>query len=99
MSCSLVTFVAAADDEARSQQVAAVVPIDKPKRREGPEVAVDGRGRRVEEDGQLLGADLAAIGDGQEDAQAAGERRVLAGLLGRPVAGCRRRAHRTDAPG
>ena len=35
---------------------------------------------------EIVGADLAAVGDGQQDPQAAGERGVLGGLLRRAVA-------------
>ena len=42
---------------------------------------------RVQQRAQLVGTDLAAIRDGQEDAQAARERGVLGGFFGRAVAG------------
>ena len=67
------------------------MPVDEPEVAERPQIAVDRRERHVEQRAQLVGPNLAAVGDGQEQSEAAGERRVLGGFLGRPVAG---RGHR-----
>ena len=58
---------------------------------ECPQVAIDRRDRRLEERAQLVGPDLATIGDRQQDPQTPGKGRVLVGLLGRAVT---RRRHR-----
>ena len=71
----------------RTESVAAFLAVDEPELGQRPQVAVDRRERGVEQDAELVGADLASIGDGQEHAQPAGERRVLGGFFGRAVSG------------
>ena len=88
---------AARDDQARREAVAGVVAIDEPERGQRPQVAIHRRDRRVEEGRELVGPDLAAVGDRQEEPQAAGERGVLGRLLGRSVASGRARARRPVA--
>src|SRR4249920_1872722 len=70
------------DHQPRSEAVPGAAPFDEPELAERPQVAVDRRARGVEQAAQLVGPDLAAIGDGQEDPQAAREGRVLRRFLG-----------------
>jgi hypothetical protein len=77
----------AADDQPRREAVAGSVVFDEPERRERPQVAVDRGHRRVEQHTELVGADLAAVGDRQEQPQPAGERGVLGRLLRRSIPG------------
>ena len=91
MSSSAVTTAAADDVQSRPESIAAPLALDEAELGQRAQVAVDGRERRLEERAQLVGADLAAVGDGQEHAQAARERRVLGGFFGRAVEG---RGHR-----
>ena len=53
---------------------------------ERPEVAIDGRHGHLERGAKLVRADLAPVGDGEEQAQTAREGGVLRGFLGRAVA-------------
>ena len=87
ISSSAVTFAPLADDQPRPEPVAGALAIDEAEARERPEIAVDRRDRRVEQHAELVGPDLAAVGDRQQDPQPAGERRVLGRLLGRSIAG------------
>ena len=74
------------DEQLRAETELAAVPIDEAELGEGPQVAVDGRQRHLEQRAELIGPDLAAIGDHQQEAQAARERGVLGGLFGRSIA-------------
>ena len=77
---------AGADEQLRSDPEEPAVPVDEAEIAERPEVAVDRRERHVERRTELVGADLTAIRHGQQETQAAGERGVLGGFLGWPVA-------------
>ena len=77
----------APDDQLGPQPIRRTLPIDEAEVAERAQVAIDGRHRRAEQRGELVRADLAAIGDRQEDAQPTRERGVLLGLLGRSVTG------------
>jgi len=68
---------AAPDDQPRSEAVAGALTVDEAEAGQGPQVAVDRRDRGVEEGAELVGPDLTPVGDRQQDAQAARERRVL----------------------
>ena len=74
------------DVQLRAHPELAAVAIDEPEVAQRPQVAIDGRERHVEGRAELVGADLAPIGDGQQEAQTAGERGVVGGFLGWPVA-------------
>jgi hypothetical protein len=60
----------------------AATTIDEAEIPERPQIAIDGRDRHLKERPELVGPDLAAVGDGQKQAQAAREGRVLRGFLG-----------------
>ena len=86
MSRSLLTFAPVPIEQLRSDPEEPAVPIDEAEVAQRPEIAVDRRERHVERRTELVGADLTAVGDGQQEPEAAGERGVLGGFLGWPVA-------------
>ena len=70
----------------RPESIAALRPLDEAELGQRAQVAVDGREGRLEQRAQLVGADLAAVGDRQEHAQPTRERGVLGSFFGRAVA-------------
>ena len=92
MRRSLLTFAPVPMSSFGPSRKSAAVPIDEAEVAERPQVAVDRRERHVERRAELVGSDLAAIRDGQQEPQTAGEGGVLGGLLGWPVA---RSGHRS----
>ncbi len=87
MSSSLVTVAPARDAQPRPEAIARLQPLDEPEFGQRPQIAIDRRERRVQQPAQLVGPDLAAVGDGQEHPQPARERGVLGGFFGRSVDG------------
>ena len=69
--------------------IARPLAFDEAELGQRAQVAVDRRQRRLEQGAELVGADLATVGDGQEDSQAAAERRVLGSFFGWAVEGGR----------
>ncbi len=86
MSRSLLTFAPVPMSSFGPIRKSPPLPIDEAEVAQRPEIAVDRRERHVERRPELVGADLAAVRDGQQEPEAAGERGVLGGFLGWPVA-------------
>ena len=86
MSRSLLTFAPVPMSSFGSDAEEPAVPIDEAEVAQRPQIAVDRRERHVEGGAELVGADLTAVRDGQQEPEAAGERRVLGSFLGWPVA-------------
>ena len=74
------------DQQLRAQPERAAGPIHESELDEGPQVPIDRRDRHLERRAQFVGANLASVGDREEQAQAAREGGVLRGFLGRSVA-------------
>src|SRR5213078_1977362 len=74
------------DQETRPQPVAPVSTIDEPKLGQRPQIAVDARDRHLQHGAEPGGPELAAVGDRQQESQAAGERGVFGCLLRRAIA-------------
>jgi hypothetical protein len=76
---------AAADEQLRAEPEEAAATVDEAEIPERSQIAIDGRDRHVEERPEFVGPDLAAVGDGQQQAQAACERGVFCGFLRWPI--------------
>ena len=95
MRRSALTFAPVPMMQPRTEPELAAVSVDEAELAERPQVAVDRRERHVEEGAELVGTDLATVGDRQQQAQPARERGVLGGFLGRSVS-CGRHAGLTS---